>query len=151
VFFCSVSSVACVINHNLHPIHTRFKMQKRYTLSAFTLLTYAMLSNDVQLQFEKYAPGTLSAPFQNFTYVNDITPLSNWRWPIALCITYLVSVGIFDNFTHLITLPYGFIAFEDLCFEILHAWSTSDEPVLVASRTQCIPLLWIFCHAFGIC
>ncbi len=67
-------------------------MQTKYTLSAFMIIAYAMLSNNVQLQLEKYTSRSVARPFGDFRFVKEVTPLSSWQAPLILCVAYLISV-----------------------------------------------------------
>lgn len=67
-------------------------MQTGYTLSAFSLIAYTMLSNNVQLQLQKFAPSSIAMPFKDWRFVPDETLFSHWGWPVIFCVTYLVLI-----------------------------------------------------------
>jgi len=66
-------------------------VQKRI-VSTGLILTYALINKEFQQQLVKVVPSPVSSWFSNFTFVYGKTPLSEWQWPVVLCLSYLISV-----------------------------------------------------------
>jgi len=69
-------------------------LQKRYTLTTFSLLGYFLATNRGKDQFNQYILPYLSKNVTEFHYAYKESPLSDWPFPIAICFGYLFSVFV---------------------------------------------------------
>jgi len=67
-------------------------MQQASIVTGGVVLTYAVLSKEVQPQLVKVLPSSVTSFFTDFRFVYGQTPLSEWQWPVSLCLCYLLSV-----------------------------------------------------------
>jgi len=72
-------------------------LKKRYTLPTFSLLAYFLAVPRGQTQFKQYiAPVIFSNEVREFSFKYKDAPLSDWPWPITLCLSYLISVFVLN-------------------------------------------------------
>jgi len=69
------------------------QLKNRYSLPAFSLLAYIMITKNGQHHYQSYVVPNLGlSAFNEFQYKTGVTPLTNWPWPVTLCFGYLISV-----------------------------------------------------------
>jgi len=73
-------------------------LQKRYTLTTFSLIGYLLGSQSGKDQFNRYISPFLSQGIRDFHYTYKESPLSDWPWPIVLCFGYLISIHLLQGF-----------------------------------------------------
>jgi len=67
-------------------------MEKKI-ISTGILLTFSLINkNALQFFIIPITPRKITSWFSNFEYTVGKTPLSNWYWPVCLCIGYLISI-----------------------------------------------------------
>jgi len=73
-------------------------LQKRYTLTTFSLIGYFLASQHGNDQFKHLVSPFLSQGVQDFQYTYKESPLSDWPWPITICFGYLISIFLLQGF-----------------------------------------------------